>query len=84
MLGDPQEGFAFGGMQNIVFDVHYLHRNRGQSVLRQSQCAEDRNHLLSACGIFSPLSDILALWSPHCHEFESVNFTDSIPEFPTS
>ena len=48
------------------------------------QWAEDRNHFLSACGIFSPLSDILALWSPHCHEFRSVNFTDLIPEFPTS
>ncbi len=29
VLGEPSEGFAFGGMQNIVVDVHYLMRNRG-------------------------------------------------------
>jgi cyanophycinase len=29
VLGEPSEGFAFGGMQNIVVDVHWLMRNRG-------------------------------------------------------
>ena len=33
MLGDPSEGFAFGGMQNIVVDVHYLMRNRGFDIV---------------------------------------------------
>lgn len=33
VLGDPYEGFAFGQMKNIVFDVHNLARNRAHDML---------------------------------------------------
>lgn len=33
VLGEPSQGFAFGGMQNIVVDVHYLMRNRGFDIV---------------------------------------------------
>ena len=61
----------------VEYDVtaEQVHHVPSTNTHAHTQCAEDRNHFLSACAIFSPLSDILALWSPHCHEFESVNFT---------
>lgn len=33
MLGDAQEGFGFGGMENIAVDVHYLARNRASDIV---------------------------------------------------
>jgi len=33
VLGDPYIGFAFGDMENIVVDVHNLHRNRAHDMV---------------------------------------------------
>ena len=33
VLGEPSEGFAFGGMDNIVVDVHWLMRNRAYDLV---------------------------------------------------
>ena len=83
MLGHEEQDIrqlAEWGVDHIAVDNCYNANTTSQSVFEY----QARPSPFSACGIFSPLSDILALWSPHCHEFRSVNFTDLIPEFPTS
>jgi cyanophycinase len=41
VVGEPSEGFAFGGMLNIAVDVHYLMRNRGFDIVEAIEADPD-------------------------------------------
>merc|ERR1719473_719365 len=41
VLGEPSEGFGFGGMENIAVDVHYFMRNRGFNIVEVVEAYPD-------------------------------------------